>query len=364
MKRVVIIFVVLCIAMSAILYLRIRAQRLAATRASGGSATIEGTEVDVVARIPGRIQEIRVEEGDTVKTGQPLVLLDCADGQAALAQAEAMVAAAETRLEGARVGLDVAREGVVTAQTQARGARAVADASKAQRRAAEVSLEAARRASGRITTVHEAGAVSDQALDKAQTEVGGLGEQVAALTASSAGAEAQAAVASTGARASSLQVRLAESRIAGAEQDLEATRAARDRAKVAVAECTLLAPRDGVVEIRAYEPGEAVLPGARLLTLIDTREVRATFYLPNAELGAASPGRAAEVVADAYRGRKFAATVRRVATSAEFTPRNVQTRDDRDRLVYAVEVAIPNPDGALRPGMPVEIVIPRTGRSK
>ena len=99
-----------------------------------------------------------------------------------------------------------------------------------------------------------------------------------------------------------------------------------------------------------------------MLTLVDTREVKATFYLANRELGAATPGRPAEVTADAYPKRKFAAKVRRVATSAEFTPRNVQTREDRDRLVYAVEVTVDNEDGALRPGMPVEIVLPGTGR--
>jgi HlyD family secretion protein len=126
----------------------------------------------------------------------------------------------------------------------------------------------------------------------------------------------------------------------------------------------LRAPRDGIVQTRSYEVGEVVTPGTRVLTLVDTREVEATFYLPNAELGAAEPGRKVEVVADAYPDRVFEATIRRVGTSAEFTPRNVQTREDRDRLVYAVDIALENPDGALRPGMPVEVRIPGTAKSE
>jgi HlyD family secretion protein len=85
-------------------------------------------------------------------------------------------------------------------------------------------------------------------------------------------------------------------------------------------------------------------------------------YVPNAELSAAAPGRQVVAVADAWPGKTFEGAIRRVSASAEFTPRNVQTREDRDRLVYAVDVVIPNPDGLLRPGMPVEISIPGTER--
>jgi HlyD family secretion protein len=85
--------------------------------------------------------------------------------------------------------------------------------------------------------------------------------------------------------------------------------------------------------------------------------VRATFYLPNAELAAARPQGQARVEADAYPGREFNGSVLSVSAQAEFTPRNIQTRTDRDRLVYAVEVAVPNPEHALRPGMPVRVTL-------
>jgi HlyD family secretion protein len=99
-----------------------------------------------------------------------------------------------------------------------------------------------------------------------------------------------------------------------------------------------------------------------LARLVDLTEVTATFYLPNAEVGAVKPGAAAVVVADAFPDERFEGTVRTVALEAEFTPRNIQTRSDRDRLVYPVEVVVRNRDGKLRDGMPVQVTLPGTER--
>jgi HlyD family secretion protein len=95
---------------------------------------------------------------------------------------------------------------------------------------------------------------------------------------------------------------------------------------------------------------------------VDLSEPKATFFLPNAEVAAVKPGARAEVVADAWPGETFEGTVRTVALEAEFTPRNIVTRTDRDRLVYPVEVTVRNRDGKLRAGMPVQVVLLGTGR--
>lgn len=133
--------------------------------------------------------------------------------------------------------------------------------------------------------------------------------------------------------------------------------AAVTNAEVLVRECKLVAPRDGMVAVRVLEPGEAVQPGTAIVTITDVSEARTRFYLPNAELSAAAPGRKVRVVADAYPTRNFEGTIAYVSPRAEFTPRNVQTREDRERLVYAVEVRIPNAGLLLRSGMPVEVEI-------
>jgi HlyD family secretion protein len=361
MKRIAIVFVVLTVGLSALLYWKLREQRLELARPAGGSATIEGTEVDVTARLAARIRAVHAAEGEAVTAGQVLVELDCAEWEAALAQADAAVAGARTAIEGAQVGEALALRGVEAAERQVRAAAAATDAARAQARAAGVQRGAAQRAAKRLEQVGASGAASEQVLDRARSEAAGLAQQVQALTAGVEAAAAQAAAAVEAHESARERVRLAQVEAAGARRRLEAADAGRARAAAAVAECRILAPRGGVVQSRNFEPGEVALPGSRILTIVDTSEVEATFFLPNAELGAAAPGRPIEVVADAYPDRVVRGTIRRIATAAEFTPRNVQTREDRDRLVYAVTASIPNPDGTLRPGMPVEVRIPGTG---
>jgi HlyD family secretion protein len=142
-----------------------------------------------------------------------------------------------------------------------------------------------------------------------------------------------------------------------ARAQIRAGEAAVARAKLLVAECEIRAPRDAEVATLPHEAGELVSPGAVLARLVDLSEVKATFYLPNAEVGAVKPGARAQVVADAWPGESFEGTVRTVALEAEFTPRNIQTRTDRDRLVYPVEVVVANRDGKLRAGMPVQVTL-------
>ncbi len=357
MKRVTFGFLVLVATLSAALYFRLRAQDLAAGGPSRGSGTVEGTAVDVTSRLPARIVALPVREGDAVEAGQVVAELDCAEPKAALAQAEAALAAASAMVEASRAEIALAEHARRVAGDQARAAKAQARAARAQRDAQAARRDVAARTAERLAQLRPSGGASEQDLDRARTETDALADQVRAVESQAGAADAQAAVVARGLDQADLQARLAEARRGAAEQQVAAAAAARDRAAVPVRECTLLAPIDGVVETRFHEPGENVLPGARLLTIVDAREVRATLYLPNAELGAARPGRAVQVVADAFPDRVFEGEVRRVGTEAEFTPRNVQTRADRDRLVYAVEVRIPNADGMLRPGMPVELTL-------
>jgi HlyD family secretion protein len=147
-----------------------------------------------------------------------------------------------------------------------------------------------------------------------------------------------------------------------ARAQVRAGEASVARARLLVGECVIAAPRDAEVADLPHEEGELVAPGAILVRLVDLSEPTATFYLPNAEVGSVKPGAKALVVADAFPGVQFEGTVRTVAIEAEFTPRNIQTRSDRDRLVYPIEVAVVNRDGKLRAGMPVQVTLPGTGR--
>jgi len=174
--------------------------------------------------------------------------------------------------------------------------------------------------------------------------------QAEAAQSQAGAAEQQAVAAGRQAGAAEQQVEVVRAQLAVAEAGLA-------RAKVGQAECRLTAPRAGVVVVRAHAAGDVVLPGTAVFEILDPTDVRVRFYVTNADLGRVAPGMRVSATADAFPGASFGGVVRRVAEEAEFTPRSVQTRDDRDRLVYEVEARLEDPRGLLRSGMPVEVVV-------
>jgi HlyD family secretion protein len=304
MRRVATVLAVLVVVLGSLIALRLWRQARALSAPAGGSGEIEGTTVDLSSRVGARIVEVAVREGGRVARDDLLVRLDCADPEAQLAEAEARLAAA----------------------------RSLAASARAQSRATRRSLGAAERQAARLSALPAD--VAAASIDQTQASAAGLGHQTEA-------AEAQAVAAAA-------HVRAAEAAVA--------------RVRLLAGECEIRAPLAAEVAILPHEAGELVSPGAVLARLVDLSDVTATFYLPNAEIGAVRPGARAIVVADAWPGEEFEATVRTVALEAEFTPRNIQTRTDRDRLVYPVEVAVRNRDGKLRAGMPVQVTLPGTGR--
>jgi HlyD family secretion protein len=191
--------------------------------------------------------------------------------------------------------------------------------------------------------------------ESAQSQAEGLNQQLNGAQASQAASVAQAAAADE-------QGHAADANAQASAEAVKAAQATLDRVRLQVGECTVKAPASGYIETLPWRVGELVTNGAVLARLVDISEVKATFYLPNAEVSAVKAGAAADVVADAYADVVFKGSVSTITLTAEFTPRNIQTRSDRDRLVYPVEVLIPNEDGRLRPGMPVQVTLHGTGR--
>jgi len=118
---------------------------------------------------------------------------------------------------------------------------------------------------------------------------------------------------------------------------------------------TLTAPWDGIVLTRSIEPGSTALPGSTLLEIGRLDRLELTVYLPEDEFGRVPPRQPASVSVDAYPDRTFNGVVLRLADEAEFTPTNVQTKEDRTRLVYAVTISLENPDLSLKPGMIADV---------
>ncbi|MBN2577228.1 MAG: efflux RND transporter periplasmic adaptor subunit [Deltaproteobacteria bacterium] len=346
MKRVAIAFTVLVLGLGALLGVRLRSQAQALRGPAGGSGEIEGTPIDLGSRVGARIERIHVRKGDAVKKGDLLVTFDCADAQAAVAEIEARLRAAEAQARAAELSTGAAR-----------GSRQVAASAKAAALAQAASLaaqrDAALRQSQRLEAVAKDVALSSR--DQTRSSAEALEQQVRAMRAQATASQEQMVSAGATWRASTAQAQ-------AAEEQAQAVAATLRRARLLAADCELRAPRDAYVAELPHEEGELLAPGAIAIRLLDLRELRATFYLPNAELALVKPGAPAEVKADAYPGERFGGRVSVVALRAEFTPRNIQTRSDRDRLVYPIEVIVANRDGKLRAGMPVDIALPGTAR--
>lgn len=280
-----------------------------------GSGTVETTEVIVSPKIAARIVTLGAEEGDTVKEGQELVVLNCDEIEKRVAQAEAQVAQAQA-----------AREQAQAAVSQA----------KASRTPLQAQREQALRDAERARKLSESASIPQNQLEKAETGLDVL--------------KAQETVAERAERVTKRGARVAEAQISVAKAALET-------AKTALSECRLSAPIGGRVRSRNYEPGELVLPGAKLLVIDDPHSVYTWIYIPNEEIGRLRMGQDVSLKADTYGERVFKGHVVRINEKAEFTPKSIQTKQDRTRLVFGVKVALENQDGALMPGMPIEAEI-------
>ncbi|HEU4383844.1 MAG TPA: HlyD family efflux transporter periplasmic adaptor subunit [Anaeromyxobacteraceae bacterium] len=343
MRRMAVVFGVLALVLAGLIALRLRAQAVARAGPPGGSGEIEGTEVNLSARITARVESQPVKKGQPVKAGDLLVRLECSDQEAAFREAEARLLTARAQAAAASASVDASRRNQEAAAAGRAAAGAQAEALAAQR-------DAAARRAKRLESLTDD--VSLEARDQSRAAADALTRQVDA-------AEAQARASAEQARAAENAIRASGAQATAAEAGVKASEQALARARLLADECLVKAPRDALVDDLPHEPGELVAAGQPLARLVDLSEVKAIFYLPNAEVGAARPGGRALVVADAFPGETFEGRVATVSAEAEFTPRNIQTRTDRDRLVYPVEVRLANPSGKLRPGMPVQVTLPR-----
>ncbi|HEX5661595.1 MAG TPA: HlyD family efflux transporter periplasmic adaptor subunit [Polyangiales bacterium] len=335
MKRVMTIVVVMAAALVVLIAWRIRAQSQAARGPAGGSGVIEADGIELAPRIAGRVLRVAHGEGQAVNAGDVVLELDCEEPNARLLEAQA-------RLEAAR-----ATAGQAAANARAAlGQRAAAQASVGVQGASTAALlaqqELASRDAERYEQMGEHAALSVR--DRTRSQASELADKMRASRASELVSRQQAGAAGAQADAAAAAAEAALRNVAAFEATVTT-------ARIAVDECTVRAPHAGVLERVYYDPGELVGLGMPVARLIDPSAVELTFYLANVDVAAARVGTHAEVRADAYPERVFQAQVKRVAREAEFTPRNVQTRSDRDRLVYPVELRIEDPEHALRTGM-------------
>ena len=289
------------------------------------TGTIEALQVDVSPKITGRIVEQTVREGDRVTRGQLLVRLDADELVAEARRAEAAVRIAEARLRDLLAG---ARAPEIE---QARQALANATAIRVW----------TERDHSRATELFRKDLIAAQEVDRAR-------QAYEVAQANEAGAREKLALVVAGAR---------EYEIAAARAVVAEARSAQILAERRLAQTSLASPLDGVVLHKNMEVGETAVPGQSILTLMDPRDLWLRAYVPETEIARVKLGQPATMSVDAFPGRVFQGSVREIASEAEFTPKNVQTRKERVNLVFRVKITVQNPDGTLKPGLPADAEI-------
>lgn len=307
------------------------------------SSVVEATEVDLASRIGGRLLTLSVSEGDAVEADSVLATLDCGPLESAQEELVAQLerARAEARAATSQVrGVGAQRNGTTT---RVRAARARARALEARREAAERSAQRVEQV-GRFAT--------EAQRDESQVAVDELSLQLQAAERDAASLQAQV-------RATGAEEDAAEARAEAASHGVAALEAKLRSLELDLAECTIRAPRAGIVETVFAEASELVRPGQAVLRILDRERLEATLYVGADSLSSVSAGAEVAVRADPFGDERFTGRIITVAVEALYTPRNVQTRSDRDRLVYPVDVALDDPSGRLLPGMPIEIRLDR-----
>lgn len=283
-------------------------------------------EVQLTMNGSEHIADILVQEGDRVKKGQLLATLDTELLDAQLEEAEAMFQAQQQKVNLLKAGSR---------------SQEIAKA-KAEYEAAKSAAKTARDTARRLQKLLLRKLASPDDVETAHAK------------ASTATSQAEAAhqtwlLAVEGSR---------KEDIALAEAVLKANGAAVRLARRHLEDARLLSPTDGVIRNRILEPGDMVTPQSAILTLALINPVWARAYLSETELGKVANGFSAEIISDSYPDKRYQAWVGYISSTAEFTPKNVQTPELRTRLVYSVRVYVCNSDNELRLGMPVTVKIP------
>jgi HlyD family secretion protein len=319
--RLIVPLVVLVIAVLVALPILRRAGERGRLTASG---TVEATEAQLGFQLPGRIDTLRVWEGDRVRAGDALATLDRAE---ALARRQQMAA----QLAGARALLDELLRG--SRREEVAQARAVRDAARQRLQEAQLDFD-------RIAELIRTNVVSRQSFDKAKTAL-----DVAKAQADQA--EEQYRLVVVGPR---------KERIEGARAQLAQAEAALRGADAQLANMVIRAPFGGVVTVRGREPGEIVPAGSAVVSLMNQDDRWVRIYVSEDRIGAVRIGQPAAITSDTFRGRSYSGRVIYISSEAEFTPKNVQTREERVKLVYAVKVRVTGDPGYdLKPGMPADV---------
>lgn len=341
------------------------------------SGNIEVTDAELSFKIPGRVKARLVDEGQTVKSGETVSVLDSEElsQEVALRRAEVQAAqAALAELEAGSRPEEIAEAKAAAEQAEERLAELKAGSRRQEVAAAEANYQSALADAARLADdfrrysgLYQKQLVSTQQYDAARTS-----SEMARERAREAKEQLgllkegprKEAIAQAGYAYAQAQQRYVLVKEGPRQEDIEQARARLEQAQQSLAlaatqlgYATLDSPMSGVVLSKSIEPGEYVSAGTPIVTVADLENVWLRGYVNETDLGRVKLGQLARVTTDTYPGKAYGGRVSFISSEAEFTPKSVQTEKVRVKLVYRIKVDIKNPNWELKPGMPADAEI-------
>jgi HlyD family secretion protein len=349
------------------------------------SGRIDGDSVDISSKVPGRIRELTVREGDSVKTNQVLAQMDSPQHEAIRDTQKERIVSDQRRLEQLQRQLPTYEEKIKQSQIYESQAEADAPAQVAHAEAAlaasrsdlvrwEEELRQAKADEERYTPLKDTGAVSPQVVEQYQTR-----ERIAA--ASREASSKQVAVAEAALRQAKAQLdnprikaadrmtllaqmNEAKAQIASAQADVDADKAALRKIEADLNDLTIRAPIDGTILTRSAEPGRVIQPGQTIFTMVDLTKLYLRGFVPEGDVGHVKVGQEAKVFLDSNPKEGISAEVIRVDPQAMFTPENTYFKDDRVKQVLGLKLGLRGGYGFAKPGMPADGQIDLQGQAQ
>jgi HlyD family secretion protein len=289
------------------------------------TGTIETVDVVLSSKTSGEIKNIRIIEGDKVRLGDTLIIIDTEALRLQLDQQEAGTEMSKAQFNLLQNGSR--KEDIQLAESSLNQAQANYDQAK-------IDLE-------RLQKLYQTQTITKKQYDDAATHFDLMNDQL------------------TSAKENYHKVKnfARPEELKQAEAKLQQSVATADLIKKNINDSYIVSPLNGIVVKKYFEVGETVVPMSSLLKISDLTNVELYIYVTELELGKIKLGQKAEVTVDAFKDKKFEGKVTYISPEAEFTPKNIQTKDERTKLVFAVKIEIPNPDFELKSGMPADATI-------
>ena len=353
------------------------------------SGNLELTLVDLAFKTAGRMIELTVREGDAVKKGQVIARLDSTQLEQQKARDAAAVASAQSAYEQLKTSIeyqqatidsDIASRRADVAQAQAHlddlnaGSRAAEiQQSDAAVNEARAQLDLARADWERAQTLYKNQDISTSQFDQARTKFNAANavltqaEQRSALVKEGprkeeiVGARAQLAHAQAAVRtaeANRIELRRKEQELAARRAEIDRARAQAGMTEAQIADTVIASPIDGVVLTKSAEPGEVIAAGTTIVSIGDIDHPWLRAYVGETDLGRVKLGAKVKLTTDSYPGKAYLGTVSFIASEAEFTPKQIQTKEERVKMVYRIKVDVDNTARELKNNMPVDAEIP------